>query len=78
MSKPTKVTVVPIDPGGKYVLLIDLGPIDDEQRETAGEGLRKLKDALGRWWESDLPLFIISTLGGTVALQRVDEDGKGS
>lgn len=71
MSKPTKATVVPIDPEGKYVLLIDFEFLDDKQR-VAIKG--KFMDDFRRWWESDAPLYVIATFGGTLVLQRVDEE----
>lgn len=72
MSKPTKATVIPIDPEGKYVLLIDFGPLDEEQKVIAK---RKFMGNLQEWWASDNPLYVIATFGSTLVLQKVSEEG---
>lgn len=68
MDKPVKATVIPIDPEGKYILLIDFGSLNEEQKVIAK---RKFMDSLQEWWASNNPLYVIATFGGTLALQKV-------
>jgi len=64
--KTDEIQVVPIDPAGKYLLIL-------EGFDGHTEELEQLRTGLWEWMSSDeVPFFVICVRQGTIRLEKVE------